>query len=138
MRDLAGVLAGGTLSGVYKWPAADDLAELQEAVDEAGWRLVQLDTSTVGDKAGFLARAAEAFGFPEYFGHNWDAFDDGLGDIDGYPGTVVVWDGWSEFAAADKASFDVALDVLRERAGSSDAGGFVVLMRGDGPWDELT
>ena len=137
MRDLAHVLARGVQPGVYKWPTTEAVAELEEAVDESGWRLVHLDTSTVGDKAGFLDRAAKAFGFPDYFGRNWDALGDSLGDIDDDPGTVIVWDGWSEFAAADKASFDVALDVLRERAGSSEAGRFVVLMQGDGPWDEL-
>jgi RNAse (barnase) inhibitor barstar len=134
---LADVLAGGVQSGVYKWPTAD-VAELRGAVEEAGWRFVRLDTSTVLDKTGFLDRAAEAFGFPDYFGRNWDAFADSLGDIDDNPGTVVVWDGWREFASRDEASFDVALEVLRERAVSSDDGRLVVLMRGDGPWDELT
>jgi RNAse (barnase) inhibitor barstar len=97
---------------------------------------VHLDTSSVGDKAGFLDAASRAFGFPDYFGRNWDALADSLGDVEGKRGTVVVWDGWNAFAAADEKSFATALEIVRERAGAPGAEAFVVLMRGGRPQDD--
>lgn len=100
-------------------------------MEQAGWRFVHLDTSDVEDKAGFLDRAAAAFGFPGWFGRNWDALADSLSDVRSDTGTVVLWDGWASFARADEQTFGVALGIVRERAESRLGGGFIVLMRED-------
>lgn len=136
MSGLEDVLGGARPSGVYRETSPASVAELRAAAEEAGWRFVHLDTSSVGDKAGFLDAVSRAFGLPDYFGRNWDALADSLGDVDGERGTVVVWDGWSEFAAADENSFATALEIVRERARDPGAGAFVVLMRGDRPLDD--
>lgn len=136
MSGLEDVLGGARPSGVYREAPSASVAELRADAEGGGWRFVHLDTSSVGDKMGFLDAASRAFGLPDYFGRNWDALADSLGDVDGESGTVVVWDGWSAFAAADEKSFATALEIIRERAGTPGAGAFVVLMRGDGPWDD--
>ncbi|HEX6663057.1 MAG TPA: barstar family protein [Gaiellaceae bacterium] len=136
MSGLEDVLGGARASGVYQETSPANVAELRADAEGAGWRFVHLDTSSVDDKAGFLDAASRAFGLPGYFGRNWDALADSLGDVDGERGTVVVWDGWSSFAAADEKSFATALEIIRERAGSPGAEAFVVLMRGDRPWDD--
>ncbi len=54
-----------------------------------------LDESKIVDKATLLVELARVFGFPDYFGHNWDALNDCLGDIaSNYPiGSIqIVWD----------------------------------------------
>lgn len=45
------------------------------------------DGSSAVDKASFLAQISELLKFPDYFGHNWDALDECLGDI------VSIWEG---------------------------------------------
>ncbi len=136
MSGLEDVLGGARPSGVYRETSSASVAELRADAEGGGWRFVHLDTSSVGDKMGFLDAASRAFGLPDYFGRNWDALADSLGDVDGERGTVVVWDGWSAFAAADEKSFATALEIIRERAGAPGAEAFVVLMRGDRPWDD--
>jgi Barstar (barnase inhibitor) len=129
---LAPILDGRTLPGVYSWSSGVEAYEVRREVEDAGWRFVHLDTSGVEDKAGFLDRAAAAFGFPGWFGRNWDALADSLGDVRSEHGTLVLWDGWSTFARADGRQFAIALDILRERAESPQGGAFVVLMRAEG------
>lgn len=114
--------------GVYSWsyPAAAD--DVRREVETAGRRFVHLDTGDAEDKPAFLDRAAGAFGFPGWFGRNWDAFADSLGDVRSHSGTVVLWEGWEPFAHANEQQFAVALEILRERAESTLGGSFTVLM----------
>ncbi len=133
MSGLAAVLAGRRPAGVYRWTTPVEVSDVQRSVERAEWRFVLLDTLTVDDKEGFLASAAAAFAFPDWFGHNWDAFGDCLADVESDTGTLVLWDGWSPLARANRQSFNVALDILDQRAASRRGGPFVVLMRGDGP-----
>lgn len=54
--------------------------------------IVTLDTRDAGDKATFLAACARDLAFPDYFGGNWDAFEECLRDLTGAP-ILVVWTG---------------------------------------------
>jgi hypothetical protein len=119
---------------------ASDAADVRRAVEQAGGRFACLDGSQAETKAQFLAAVGEAFGFPGYYGHNFDALLDCLRDVGDYPedpdsevGTVLLWDGWGPFASADERSFSVALSVLSQRVDENEAGRFSVLMRGEGP-----
>lgn len=56
--------------------------------------VIVLDTREALDKTGFLAACARDLRFPDYFGGNWDAFEECLRDFADRPGTtVVVWTG---------------------------------------------
>ena len=129
MSELAGLLAGRVPPGVYPWESDAAEEDVRLEVEEAGWSFVHLATADAEDKAAFLDRAVVAFGFPTWFGRNWDAFRDSLADVRAERGTLVLWDGWDTFARGDEERFAIALELVRERAEEANGSPFAVLLR---------
>ena len=78
----------------------------------------ELDCVSIALPAGkeaMLGRIAQALAFPAWFGGNWDALEDCLGDLSwrGAEGTVLVFDA---FAPGD--DLGVLIDILRSSAES--------------------
>jgi RNAse (barnase) inhibitor barstar len=123
------------LSGIRR--VDTPLDELEANAEELGWRCVVLDGAEVEDKDAFLEMCEEAFGLPEWFGMNWDALEECLGDLDhdGAEGVVVLWTAWGEFADAAPREFATALDVLGSavRGWAADGVRGGVLLSGQGP-----
>jgi hypothetical protein len=65
---------------------------------------------------GFLAGVARALQFPDYFGDNWDAFEECIRDLEWLParGYVLVLNGYDRFARSDPKSWKIGLDILEE------------------------
>lgn len=135
MSGLAALLAGRREPGIFRWHGAFDVSDVQHTVEHAGWRFVYLDGIGVETKAEFLDRIGQVLGFPETFGHNFDALADSLHDVvaGDTEGTVLLWDAWGPFARAEERAFSVALSVLGSRVNADRGGRFVVLLRGEGP-----
>ena len=115
----------------------DDLEQLADALH---WRCIPLDGAEVTDKDGFLEQCAEAVGLPEWFGMNWDALEECLGEMDvDTVGVVVLWSDWSEFAEAEPTEFATAIDVFSAAARTWREDGVKggVLLVGEGPDVEL-
>lgn len=75
--------------------------------------VVVLDTRGAHDKASFLHACARCLGFPDYFGHNWDALADSLSEFaDDHRPVLVVWTGASELHSTDR---NVATEIFEER-----------------------
>lgn len=70
------------------------------------------------DKKGFLNAVAKELQFPDYFGHNWDAFYDCLLDLkhDDGAGTLLVLREASGFATTEPEEFAAAVDTLVDAA----------------------
>jgi len=124
---LAGLLAGRTPSGVYRWHSHLDADALAHTLETAGWRLAHLDR-TLDSREEALAALGEVLDFPDHYGRNLDALWDCLRDLPGP--TVLLWDGWGALAHAAEPDVRRLLGVLEDRA---TEGGFAVLLRGDGP-----
>ncbi|WHZ23971.1 MAG: Barstar, ribonuclease (Barnase) inhibitor [Nitrospira sp.] len=69
-------------------------------------------------KAGLLAEFSRVFSFPEYFGHNWDALEECLADLDWLPATgylVVVTDADQVLTKPDEEDdFETFVEILNE------------------------
>ena len=78
--------------------------------------MIECDLASCVDKADFLDRIAVALRFPDWFGHNWDALADCLGDLSWFPaeGYVIVLTRADAFRAAAEADFDTALEIFDE------------------------
>jgi RNAse (barnase) inhibitor barstar len=55
---------------------------------------------------------ADAFAFPEYYGGNWDAFNDCIGDIEPPPRSALLWHAPDLHAGADPKRFGEACSML--------------------------
>ncbi|HET6697458.1 MAG TPA: barstar family protein [Nocardioidaceae bacterium] len=135
MSGLAALLAGHNPPDLYRWHNAAHVADVQHAVEHAGWRFVSFDGWTVEDRAGFLKGAASALALPDEASESLDAFAAGLGEVpDGdCAGLVLLWDGWGPLARADAACFEQARGCLQARARDQARPPFAVLLRGEGP-----
>jgi hypothetical protein len=134
MSGLAGLLAGHSPAGIYRWHGAFDVADVRHAVEHAGKRFGHVDGWTAQSKAEFLAAVGEALDLPDYYGQNFDALEECLRSVGRDTGAVLLWDGWSTLARTDARAFGIAMDILGSRAA---AGSFSVLLRGDGPDEDL-
>jgi RNAse (barnase) inhibitor barstar len=105
MGRLADRLNDASRSGVYR---AADAAPVVDAAREA-----RLDLARVDAREDVLGAIAKALDFPAWFGANWDALEDCLGDLSWRPATghVLVFD---RYPAGDQLG--ILLDVLRASA----------------------
>ena len=94
-------------SGAYRVSRADEVAD---AVTGSNLSLARVQ---FGHKAELLKNMASALGFPDWFGHNWDALEDCLTDLSwrDAPGHVLVIEN-----AQPGDDLGVLLDVLRSSA----------------------
>ena len=94
-------------SGVYRVPRMD---EVEDAVQGSKVALVRV---AFADKAALLHNMASALGFPDWFGHNWDALEDCLTDLSwrDAPGYVLLIE-----SPRPGDDLGVLVDILRSSA----------------------
>jgi RNAse (barnase) inhibitor barstar len=113
MKAVLATLAAARASGVFR-AAPLGTAPLPAALP-APLELREIVLVRIRDKDAFLSACARALRFPEYFGHNWDAFYDCLADIPEAQ-LVLLLRAASEFARADPEEFAAAMDTFAEAA----------------------
>ena len=99
-------------AGVYL--TGPDTRLIAEAAQAAGLALWRVDIGRVHDRDGFTGLVAKALAFPDWFGGNWDAFEDCLGDLSWHPapGYVLLLEHAKHFGAGHKQEFVTAVEVL--------------------------
>lgn len=75
MPILRDILSKPSLNGVYRLRAETELVPV-------------LDGRTLADKHALLAALGHALDFPDYYGENWDALEECLGDLSWRTGPV--------------------------------------------------
>ncbi|HEX9182799.1 MAG TPA: barstar family protein [Burkholderiales bacterium] len=112
MGKLIDRLRDAAYSGVCRVPRPD---EVLEATRGARLDVARIDLGGAADKDALLARLAEALGFPDWFGSNWDALEDCLADLSWRPGEghVLLLERHGELSLDD---LGVLIDVLAAAA----------------------
>lgn len=84
----------------------------------AGYTLTIIKGAKCRTTAGLLTEFARALNFPDYFGHNWDALEECLADLEWLPakGYVVLITEAAQVLPDDEDEYETFLEVL------SDAG----------------
>ncbi|MFN8125394.1 MAG: barstar family protein [Candidatus Nanopelagicales bacterium] len=120
---------------IHRWPDETWAAGYVAQVREAGWGTRPVTTTLRWDKRGFLAACRTAFGFPDWFGMNWDALADSLSDVPvPTTGLVVPWRGWGAMARMYPPDFATAVDILGDWVTGQPAGRTVLVsLVGSGP-----
>ena len=77
--------------------------------------------------AGLLTECARALDFPDYFGHNWDALEECLADLEWLPGKgyILLLTDAAHVLPDDEAEYETFLEILRDAGeawGSGQAG----------------
>ena len=135
MSGLAALLAGHTPPDLYQWHSAASVADVEHAVEKAGWKFCHLDGWTIEDKEAFLKAAGVAFDAKAELEDSFDRLSDCLEEVHAgdHNGIVFLWDGWSPLARHDEQAFHVALSVLGGRVNAERGGKFAAILRGEGP-----
>ena len=104
--------------GVYRLLLCAPAADLCDEAGAAGWQHVAVNGEPIKDKSAFLAAFAKALHFPNYFGHNWDAFEECLNDLawEDKPdakGLAIIFDAAGPFAKANPTDWAIACDIFK-------------------------
>jgi hypothetical protein len=117
MNELAQRLKNADEAGVFHLNC--ELQQLHAVAAEANMPVLETDLSTVHSKGEFLAALAQAIGAPEWFGNNWDALADALGDLswlDPAPGYVVLLRNGGEHLGLGAEEHATALAIFADAA----------------------
>ena len=92
-----------------------------DAPDLEGFEVLRLEGSTLEGKDELLDAIAEGFGFPDWFGRNWDALEECLRDLeavnDGY--ALVISDAtalWADHSRLSGTLVEIWLDAAADGA----------------------
>jgi hypothetical protein len=135
---LTEVLAGVRPPGVYRWLSRAHPRAVRRELAAAGWGFHVLDGLAVTDAASLFDAVARVLAFPAWFGRNWDAFADCLGDLSWLPeaGHALLWDRYAALARSEPKAWRLAYQVLVDAVAlrrETAAAPLVVLLRGAGP-----
>ena len=120
--------------GVWFLPAPVDPKALQSAAKRAGFAFFHVDGKNIGRKEQLLNHVAIALHFPKDFGHNWDAFEECLTDLewvdaDGY---LILYDHIDGLLAEHPDQFETLVEIVRDAVASwkEDEVAMIVLLSG--------
>lgn len=104
-------------AGVYHTPQ-QGMGDLIAAAEASGFSICRIDLASVRDKAAFFERLATALEFPDWFGHNWDALADCLGDLSWLPadGYLILLENCDGLRTRHGEDFVTALQVFAAAA----------------------
>ena len=94
------------------------VGELRSALAQVGFALFEADLATVHGKGDFLTIMAMALQAPEWFGHNFDALADALGDLawQDAPGYVLLLRNGDETLGLSATEHGIVSEILADTA----------------------
>ncbi len=97
---------------------ARDRGAMADAAASLDFAIARVDLAGCRDKADALERIAKGLSFPGWFGGNWDALADCLGDLSWLlaPGYLLLIENSSAWHEAQPDEFDTMLAILNEAA----------------------
>src|SRR6478672_10553049 len=123
--------------GVWFLPSPVDAKHVQAAAKRAGFAFFHIEGKTISRKEQLLNHVATALHFPNDFGHNWDALEECLTDMEweDASGYVIYYEHIEALQEAHPDQFDTLVEILRDAVASwkEDDTAMVVLLAGGKP-----
>lgn len=118
----AGLFADAARAGLYHLPSRHR-HDLAAQAASAGQKLLSTDVGDCDNMQQALQLFGRAFGFPAWYGANFDALHDCLGDPDWHPGQGIVLEirGLDRLRRHDPMALSTLVDVLRSAAAERSA-----------------
>jgi RNAse (barnase) inhibitor barstar len=115
--ELRALLADASQNGTY-FIDVRDREGLDGIARESGFAVAAVDLAGCRDKDEVLDPFAAAPCFPDWFGRNWDALADCLGDLSWWPaeGYLLLLDHAGAWRGAEAGQFATALEILDDAA----------------------
>ncbi len=120
-------------AGVWFLPGNGDARAVQSAAKKARYTYVHIDGTKIERKEQLLNHLATALRLPKSFGHNWDALEECLNDLEGDgEGYVIYYDHIDGLLGAHPDQFETLVELLRDAVESwkEDDEALVVLFSG--------
>ncbi len=116
MDKLIAVFDGERSPGLYRVTTEVNIEKLSSLCEEYGFQLFYINGKNVTSKAEFFQASAETMNFPDYFGYNWDAFNDCINDLSWFSaaGYILLYSQPDNLAQNDHSEWLIALDVFQE------------------------
>jgi len=122
--------------GVWYLPEPVDPKAVQALAKRNGFAYFHIDGKNIARKEQLLNHVATAMHFPKDFGHNWDALEECLTDMDWVDadGYVIYYE-HIEALQATGDQFDTFVEILRDAVQSwkEDDTAMIVLLTGGKP-----
>jgi RNAse (barnase) inhibitor barstar len=120
--------------GVWHLPSQKEPRALQKLAREHGYAFFHIDGKSISRKDQLLNHMANAMRFPKEFGHNWDALEDHLTDLEWVDaeGYVIYYDHIDKLLEAQPDQFETLVEILRDAVASwkEDGTAMVALLAG--------
>jgi RNAse (barnase) inhibitor barstar len=94
----------------------DKVKEKISVLDNKQFRIFDIDISGITSRDKLFEAVAIAMRFPDYFGKNWNAFEECIRDFEWLPanGYLLLIKGIEDFQASCSADFNILMEVLIE------------------------
>lgn len=104
--------------GVYRFSSRVRSAPILAMITDWGWVGGNIDGRRVNDKQEFLTAIGQAFAFHDYYGRNWDAFEEMINDLSWMPATgyLLLYDHVHQFASSQPEAWQTAISILQSAA----------------------
>ncbi len=137
MNRLSELIKDREASGVYVLLKSASTADVEQMARTHRLEFFHFQGGGIRGKEGFLNGAAAALEFPDYFGHNWDAFEECLTDMSWRPapGYAILLEHFETFRKEAPADFETLLHILHDAASfwKEQTKSFFVILRDFGP-----
>ncbi len=106
--------------GVWYLPTHLEVRSVQSAAKKADYAFFHIDGRTIERKEQLMNHVATSLRLPKTFGHNWDALEECLIEMDegDHDGFVIYYDHIDGLLAAHPDQFETLVELLRDAVGS--------------------